>query len=178
MSTRKIKTSEVKNDVIKKENENELTPQKKPKIKKFKGRLNGRNFFISMLFIPIISLRYLIFVFVFWALLKLTSTIFGIDYTNNSIISLVLIILTLLIPSLITTALIVKRHHDFNQSGYYCLIIYIIICILGSINQGLGGLIVLIYFCYLIFKTGTNGNNKYGDEDKQKGLKNILGIRR
>lgn len=168
MSTRKIKTIETK---------------KKSKIIFFRGRLNRRKYIIGLLLTIPISFIFEMPIFFIWAVIKLISTIFGFNFIDNggifgAFISLILVIISISIPSLVIASLNIRRHHDLNQSAYFYLIAIILISVLGGINQLLGTLIFLIYFCYLVFKTGTNGNNKYGDEDKEKGLKNILGIQK
>ena len=75
--------------------------------------------------------------------------IFGYDIGNNGPVNGVAN-LALLIPSI---AVGVRRLHDTGRSGWWLLLIFLII---------IGWIILLIWFC----TDGTTGANKYGEDPK------------
>ena len=102
----------------------------------FKGRLRRKDYAIKslILIIPIMIIQTIM------------------RHSDNTIVLLVfLILLTALLVS--AMSLTVRRLHDFNMSGWLCLV-------------GLIPYLNIVYWLFLVFKDGTIGSNQYGDDPK------------
>jgi len=102
-----------------------------------KGRLRRKNYFIRFLLLSIPG-----------AILSIVS-----EGSNEGIFVVFLSLITIAC-SIFAIIQVVKRLHDINMSGWYWLLFFI-------------PLINLIFGLYLLFKIGTNGANKYGEDPKK-----------
>lgn len=97
----------------------------------FGGRTNVKGYWMAVLF-NVIAMVFLGFLVVF-------SKLFAILY--------VIYVIAIIIPSV---ALIVRRLHDINKSGFWFFISFI----------PFGGILLLIWFC----SSSVNENNRFGIE--------------
>ncbi|MBW2959000.1 DUF805 domain-containing protein [Hafnia paralvei] len=112
---------------------------------KFNGRARRREYWMF-------SLSHLIILaLILWLSITIETDISGL----TSILSILYMIVTL-IPHL---AVLVRRLHDTNQSGWFYLISFI---------PFIGPIVLLIFLC----KEGTKGDNHYGLDTKIEQLKN------
>lgn len=134
------------------------------KFVKFSGRAGRKEVWAWLIFqvalgvlFPIISALFISMgSFEVYALLQI---IFGVIY------------MVLMVPGI---ALIVRRAHDVEHSGWFCILLLVLPTILASALIGLTqdillsmavGILPALYWFYLIyFKKGTAGPNKYGEE--------------
>ncbi len=119
-----------------------------------KGRANRKEYISFMLSTIIVTLI-------------MNSILFVV---KNSSISFALVVikivieLFLFIPSITIT---VRRIHDFNWSGFWNIVIFLIAFMIYSDNlKNLGIILGLIFASMLLFFKGTQGTNKYGEEPK------------
>ena len=96
----------------------------------------------------------------------------------GGLISLLFLVVPWLIYSLFALSLNFRRHSDLNQNGYYLLAAILLIVVFGMINTQLGEIAGGIYALYLFLAVGSNGKNKFGEEDKKRGWKSILGLQK
>jgi Predicted membrane protein len=89
------------------------------------------------------------------------ETILETNFTTFVIIGLIWI-LTYIIQLCLLLPQIVKRLHDMNQSGWLALLVF-----LGWIPS-IGWVFTLSIFLILIAVDGTVGENKYGEDPKQR----------
>jgi uncharacterized membrane protein YhaH (DUF805 family) len=102
-----------------------------------KGRLGRKNYFIRFLLLSITG-----------GILSVVS-----EGSNEGTIIVFLSLITI-VCSIFAIIQVVKRLHDINMSGWYWLLFFI-------------PLINLIFGLYLLFKDGTYGANKYGEDPKK-----------
>lgn len=126
-----------------------------------KGRLRRKHYFLRLLLLIIIA-----------AILIVLMSPNGVEDNSKSIVQL--------IASLFVIPQAVKRAHDINHPGWYSLLFLFFIPLIGSILVlvlsdeisyiwfSLIGMISLVYGLVLLFKDGTPGPNKYGDDPKNR----------
>jgi uncharacterized membrane protein YhaH (DUF805 family) len=104
-----------------------------------KGRIRRRNYFI-------LNLIYTAFIFPIIAIS---------NYSDNNInfIDQLLILLICIALLLVFIPVTIRRFHDMEYSGWFLLLLFVPLVNLG------GGIL-------LLFKDGTIGQNKYGDDPK------------
>lgn len=137
----------------------------------FKGRLQNKDFIISIIFALLISW---ISVFVLWAPLVLFTTIFGLGI--SSFASLILLFIPLATSIILSWSISVRRHHDLNQSWTIPIIVSFVLLILYLIDKSIGGLMSLVYFLYLAFSKSVDEGNKYGKLTTYKNIWEKIGI--
>ncbi len=113
----------------------------------FKGRID-RKTFMARTFILWIG-------FAIWALVLLVKVKF--------IIVIDMIFFVLLI--IFQMSSIVRRLHDMNQSGWWCLVIIIMQGIISRQNDGVGLILSLAITLILALIKGTEGANSYGNRN-------------
>jgi len=144
--------------------------------KLFEGRLCRWNYIFALLITPLILY---IPVIAIWAILRLFVVLFGIDESNTLIEFIrifLLFTITSLIPLVLGPTLVIRRHHDINQSWYYPLIVILAIIIFKFINSPISSFVGGLYTLFLILKAGSEIKNNYGEVDKPRGLKSIFGL--
>lgn len=113
----------------------------------FSGRMNRRNYFIG-------SIILLFILFIPWALIVFVSTIFGIDY-QNSISTLILLLIIYAVYIIYSISLSVKRVHDLGYSSWI-------------LSVGVIPFANLILLIMMIFGGGNETSNKYGSKPPSK----------
>jgi len=139
----------------------------------FKDRLSKKDFIIAIILTPIIVW---IPIFVLWAVVSLTDTIFGLMLSTSGILSLFFIVAPIIMSGLLSLSILVRRHHDFNQSWVIPVIIAFVLLVLSLIDKGIGGLMSFIYFLYLAFSKSVDEGNKYGKPIIYKNVWEKIGI--
>ena len=117
----------------------------------FKGRLNRVNFLIGFVLLLIVS----------------TAGI-RIEFLGIPL---------LIIGSILSISLVIRRWHDFNRPWYYSLSPVFFFIAIGFSSVTLSNICKLIYLIVLLTVAGSRGKNRFGDEDKTIGLKSILGLK-
>ena len=79
--------------------------------------------------------------------------------------------------AVVAPSLVVRRHHDFNQSWIYPVVIIAIISILTLMNGMLASVISTIYCIFLMFYKGTSDLNQYGSPDVSRKTLQIVGLK-
>lgn len=136
------------------EDDNEISVQRKASIWSADGRMGRKNF--ALTYLVYFSLL-IVFLFLVPAFFVFLCDIF---HSTALLVSLSAVEVIFLIGMFVFSIFVyivaaIRRLHDLNMSGYYCLA-----CGLISIcTVGIGGVIVVILLCAL---PGTKGDNKYG----------------
>jgi uncharacterized membrane protein YhaH (DUF805 family) len=130
----------------------------------YSGRMSRRNFFVGilLLFVSIIALLLLAAIFSFVspdATINFSNPYQplpkpGIGDAIHSIISILFILITIvwLFFFIINYfAFLVRRLHDLNKTGWFCLLNFV-------------PFVSILLHIYLLFFPGTAGTNKYGDQ--------------
>ena len=160
-------------EIIMKKNVSENQSSASSFLKKFftlKGRLNRWAYFKYSL---ILSILPIVLIILLAALSKSINSSLGITFYGIGLPEVILLIciLTFIIGGVI---LPVRRLHDLNLNGWWCIIYYLFIG-LGNmpvkennstlfIVSAVCGLIGFICSMFLLFKRGTIGDNKYGKD--------------
>ena len=139
----------------------------------FKDRLSKKDFVIAIILTPIIVW---IPIFVLWAVVSLIDTIFGLMLSTSGILSLFFIVAPIIMSGLLSLSILVRRHHDLNQSWVIPVVIAFVLMVLSSIDKGIGGLMSFIYFLYLVFSKSVDEGNKYGKPISYKNVWEKIGI--
>jgi len=147
----------------------------------FSGRANRREFFIFLLFDTIISLliHYLSIplFFIFYLLINIvpSSERFVERIYENFNFTVWIYFLYLIISIIPSLTVSIRRLHDFNFNGWWCLIVNllpVILCFLlkSGIKLKIGIIYLWIYLiCFIVliicmlFIKGTPTTNKYGE---------------
>lgn len=163
--------------------------QKSSFIKRiYVGRLNRLNYVKGSLFA---ILPFVILFLLYWVL-EIVKVIFSAQVVdeNGAVISnssssggIFPMLITLLglacfcYYAVVAPSLVVRRHHDFNQSWIYPVAILAVLSILTLINGMLASLFGLIYVILLVFLRGSIIKNRYGDPDQNRNILQIVGIK-
>jgi uncharacterized membrane protein YhaH (DUF805 family) len=139
----------------------------------FKDRLSRKDFVIAIILAPIIVW---IPIFVLWAVVSLIDTIFGLMFSSSGILSLFFIVAPFTISGFLSISILIRRHHDLNQSWAIPIIIAFVLFVLSSVDKDIGGLMSFIYFLYLAFSKSINEGNKYGKPVSYKNIWEKIGI--
>ncbi|HPJ16929.1 MAG TPA: DUF805 domain-containing protein [Candidatus Woesebacteria bacterium] len=139
----------------------------------YKDRLGRKDFIIAIILTPIIVW---IPIFVLWAVVSLIDTIFALMLSTSGILSLFFIVAPIVASGILSLSILVRRHHDLNQSWVIPVIIAFVLLVLSSIDKGIGGLMSFVYFLYLAFSKSVNEGNKYGKPISYKNVWEKIGI--
>ncbi|MEL7666130.1 MAG: DUF805 domain-containing protein [Candidatus Shapirobacteria bacterium] len=139
----------------------------------FKDRLSRKDFVIAIILTQIIVW---IPIFVLWAVVSLIDTIFALMLSSSGILSLFFIVAPIVISGFLSISILIRRHHDLNQSWAVPIIIAFVLFVLSSIDKGIGGLMSFIYFLYLAFSKSVDEGNKYGKSVSYKNIWEKIGI--
>jgi uncharacterized membrane protein YhaH (DUF805 family) len=139
----------------------------------FKDRLSKKDFIIAIILTPIIVW---IPIFVLWAVVSLIDTIFALMLSTSGILSLFFIVAPIVASGILSLSILVRRHHDLNQSWVIPVVIAFVLMVLSSIDKGIGGLMSFIYFLYLVFSKSVDEGNKYGKSISYKNVWEKIGI--
>ncbi len=139
----------------------------------FKDRLSKKDFIIAIILTPIIVW---IPIFVLWAVVSLIDTIFGLMFSTSGILSLFFIVAPIVMSGLLSLSILIRRHHDLNQSWVVPVLIGFVLAVLSSIDKSIGGLMSFIYFLYLAFSKSVDDGNKYGKQVSYKNIWEKIGI--
>lgn len=139
----------------------------------FKDRLSKKDFVISIILTPIIVW---IPIFVLWAVVSLVDTIFGLMLSTSGVFSLFFIVAPIIASGLLSLSILVRRHHDLNQSWVAPVIIGFVLFVLSLVDKGIGGLMSFIYFLFLAFSKSVDDGNKYGKPVDYKNIWEKIGI--
>ena len=139
----------------------------------FKDRLSKKDFVISIILTPIIVW---IPIFVLWAVVSLIDTIFGLMLSTSGVLSLFFIVAPIIASGLLSLSILIRRHHDLNQSWVVPVIIAFVLLVLSSIDKSIGGLMSFIYFLFLAFSKNVDEHNKYGKQISYKNVWEKIGI--
>lgn len=127
----------------------------------FNGRIGRKTYFLSKLLLISIGLLTVIFASSF--MIGLTHG--GIAVANS--MSLILVIFLFIVSFLLAVgniALIVKRFHDLNQSGWIGLLLFFFIYLITSVIPPVGYVMDLILNFILFLVVGTYGKNRFGED--------------
>ena len=139
----------------------------------FKDRLSKKDFVIAIILTPIIVW---IPIFVLWAVVSLIDTIFGLMLSTSGILSLFFIVAPIILSGILSLSILVRRHHDLNQSWVVPVVIGFVLAVLSSIDKSIGGSMSFIYFLYLAFSKSVDDGNKYGKPVSYKNIWEKIGI--
>lgn len=139
----------------------------------FKDRLSKKDFVIAIILTPIIVW---IPIFVLWAVVSLIDIIFGLMFSTSGMLSLFFIVAPIIASGLLSLSILVRRHHDLNQSWVVPVVIGFVLAVLSSIDKSIGGLMSFIYFLYLAFSKSVDDGNKYGKPVSYKNVWEKIGI--
>lgn len=139
----------------------------------FKDRLSKKDFVIAIILTPIIVW---IPIFVLWAIVSLVDTIFALMLSTSGVLSLFFIVAPIIVSGLLSLSILIRRHHDLNQSWVVPVIVAFVLFVLSSIDKGIGGLMSFIYFLYLTFSKSVDEGNKYGKPVSYKNIWEKIGI--
>ena len=118
----------------------------------FNGRLNRLNFLIGFVLMVVVSVAGMEVKFL---IIPIMIVIFVFSYSIQ-----------------------VRRWHDFNKPWIYLAGILIFLLTINVISRDLSNIANLIYGVFLVVYTGSKGKNNFGNEDKNIGLKSILGLKK
>jgi uncharacterized membrane protein YhaH (DUF805 family) len=139
----------------------------------FKDRLSKKDFIIAIILTPIIVW---IPIFVLWAVVSLVDTIFALMLSTSGVLSLFFIVVPIIVSGLLSLSILIRRHHDLNQSWVVPVVIAFVLFVLSSIDKSIGGLMSFIYFFYLAFSKSVDEGNKYGKPVSYKNIWEKMGI--
>lgn len=139
----------------------------------FKDRLSRKDFVIAIILTPIIVW---IPIFVLWAVISLIDTIFALMLSTSEVLSLFFIVAPIIASGLLSLSILIRRHHDLNQSWGVPVIIAFVLFVLSSIDKSIGGLMSFIYFLFLAFSKSVDDGNKYGKPVDYKNIWEKIGI--
>lgn len=86
------------------------------------------------------------------------------------------IVAPIIASGILSLSILVRRHHDLNQSWIVPVIIGFVLAVLSSIDKSIGGLMSFIYFLYLAFSKSVDDGNKYGKLVSYKNVWGKIGI--
>ena len=141
----------------------------------FKDRLSRKDFIVSIILTPIIVW---IPVFVLWAVVSLIDTIFALMLSTSGVLSLFFIVAPIVASGFLSISILIRRHHDLNQSWAVPIVIAFVLFVLSSIDKGIGGLMSFIYFLCLAFSKSIDEGNKYGKPVSYKNIWEKIGIKK
>lgn len=139
----------------------------------FKNRLSKKDFIIAIILNPIIVW---IPIFVLWAVVSLVDTIFALMLSTSGVLSLFFIVAPIIVSGLLSLSILIRRHHDLNQSWVVPVVIAFVLFVLSSIDKSVGRLMSFIYFLYLAFSKSVDEGNKYGKPISYKNIWEKMGI--
>jgi uncharacterized membrane protein YhaH (DUF805 family) len=139
----------------------------------FKDRLSKKDFVIAIILTPIIVW---IPIFVLWAIVSLIDTIFALMLSTSGVLSLFFIVTPIVVSGILSLSILIRRHHDLNQSWAVPIIIAFVLFVLSSVDKSIGGLMSFIYFLYLAFSKSVDEGNKYGKPISYKNIWEKMGI--
>ena len=140
----------------------------------FKGRVCRRNYLIGSFAVSLPAMM----IFISYFVLQLGEVTLGVELTNHSVIPYLYVFFGIPILFFLPIGLfsiIVRRHHDFNQSWPYPFFIIIGVILLRLINSTLAEWSQSLYALLLLFIKGNKGVNSFGPPDKNKNILQIIG---
>jgi uncharacterized membrane protein YhaH (DUF805 family) len=135
------------------------------------GRFGRLQYFLHWL--GIIAL-YVVSTFIFIS--SGAGAVIGLGYAHSSsyaflsLIGLIFSFVGFLTATVGNFTILIKRFHDFNQSGIIALILSFIIWIIGLIIPFIGLFLNIILLIFMVFIRGTYGSNIYGEDPTQRSI--------
>lgn len=139
----------------------------------FKDRLSRKDFIISIILSQIVAW---VPIYVLWASIKLIDIIFGFMFSGSGGLSFFFIVAPFIISALLSLSILIRRHHDLNQSWMAPIIVGFVLLILSGVDKSFGGLMSFVYFLYLAFSKSVEEGNKYGKPTNYKNVWEKMGI--
>lgn len=142
----------------------------------FEGRLSRLNYFKGIIGLAIPFL----IIFGSYFVLQVLSTVFGIRLSDNGLLSFFYVVfglLALVYFVIVGASIMVRRFHDFNKPWTYLLFVFIGVSLLSLISTSLAGLGHFIFISLLLFLKGDQKNNNFGEPDKNRSIKQIVGLK-
>ncbi len=124
------------------------------KYAQFSGRATRKEYIWTVLLSPIL------YSFLFIIITNISNVITSTSDNNDAniifalIFGIILMVATLMF-AIVNIAVKVRRFHDIDNSGWFCLFLLIPI-------------INIVFLLFLIFKKGTLGANRFGDDPLQE----------
>lgn len=105
------------------------------------------------------------------AVAGMPSSLETIDFSNPLYIAAAVIIIPLYILMLyMTVCMMIKRLHDRNHSGWWCLALFVALMI------PLVNIVGIVAMIYVVFFPGNKTGNRFGGRRPTKGWEKVLGI--
>lgn len=139
----------------------------------YKDRLGRKDFIIAIILSQIVAW---VPIYILWAIIKLIDTIFGFMFSASGGLSLFFIVAPFIISGLLSLSVLIRRHHDLNQSWMIPIVVGFVLLVLSAVDKSIGGLMSFIYFLYLALSKSVEEGNKYGKLTSYKNVWEKIGI--